>query len=180
MNDLAGVGIAGRDWDLERVAPVITKMLPTGAMQALASAVRMNVQVLELNLAITGSLTVDGQLPDEITERAYWSAFRQSTTYDECQELMKHTMELGTRLKSLVTHTVLGTLLRAMRGPAHAAGFGALHDFLELGFSTFRRIPDIDHFLTELDQRMTAVFDRILNAPLDDAGAAPTDSPFGS
>ncbi len=177
MNDLAGVGIAGRDWDLERVAPVITTMLPTGALQALASATRMNVQVLELNLAVTKALMADGNLPAEITERAYWSAFRQSTSYDECQELMKHTMELGTRLKSLVGHALLGGLLRAMRGPAHAAGFGVLQDFLELGFTTFRNIPDIDFFLTELDRRMTGLFDRILNAPLRDANSAqPTPS----
>jgi hypothetical protein len=57
--------------------------------------------------------------------------------------------------------------LRAMRGPAHAAGFGALQEFLETGYSTFRLIPDIDHFLGEIEARMIGVFERIYTAPLD-------------
>ena len=62
---------------------------------------------------------------------------------------------------------MIGITLRAMRAPAHAAGFGALHEFLEKGYRTFREIPDIDHFLGEIEIRMIGVFRRIYTAPLD-------------
>jgi hypothetical protein len=48
-----------------------------------------------------------------------------------------------------------------MRKPAHAAGFGALQEFLETGYVTFRRISDIDRFLAHLRERMSQVFGRI-------------------
>ena len=55
-----------------------------------------------------------------------------------------------------------------MRGPAHAAGFGELQDFLESGYTNFKAIPDIDHFLGEIDTRMTEVFETIYTRPLDE------------
>ena len=53
-----------------------------------------------------------------------------------------------------------------MRKPAHAAGFGALQEFLETGYVTFRRISDIDQFLELLRERMSEVFERIYRSPL--------------
>lgn len=176
MRDLAGIGIADRDLDLERVAPVITMMLPAGAMQTLARATRMNVLVLELNIAVCEALMTDGKLPDEISERAYWSAFRRATRLEDCLELVSMSTELGNTLKSLVRHGSLALLLRGMRGPAHAAGFGALHDFLESGYHTFRRIPHVGHFLAVIESRMTEIFDRIHNAPLDGSGEVPASN----
>ncbi|MDH3749638.1 MAG: hypothetical protein OEU40_03505 [Gammaproteobacteria bacterium] len=74
---------------------------------------------------------------------------------------------LGKTLRSLVEIPMIGITLRAMRAPAHAAGFGALQEFLEKGFRTFRQIPDIDHFLAEIENRMIEIFERIYTAPLD-------------
>ena len=42
-----------------------------------------------------------------------------------------------------------------------SAGFGALQEFLETGYLTFRRISDIDRFLELLRERMDQVFLRI-------------------
>ena len=66
--------------------------------------------------------------------------------------------ELGQTLKTLVRVPLLGGLLRTMRAPAHAAGFGALQEFLETGFNTFKQIPDIDLFLEQLVGRLDEVF----------------------
>ena len=66
MSDLAGVGVSRRDNDLERVAPVITTMLPTNALKTLASAAEMNARVLKVNIAICRCLLVDDALPDVI------------------------------------------------------------------------------------------------------------------
>ena len=75
--------------------------------------------------------------------------------------------KLGGTLKRLVKVPLLGAMLRGMRGPAHAAGFAALHDFLESGYTRFRAIPDIDLFLAEIDTRMTGFFNGIFARPLD-------------
>ena len=166
MSDLAGVGISRRDHDLERVAPVITKMLPTHALETLASAAEMNARVLEVNIAICRCLLVNNALPNVITEHAYCAACREASSLEECVELVHLVTALGHTLKSLIKVPMIGTLLRTMRTPAHAAGFGALQEFLEKGFTTFREIPDIDHFLREIEGRMISVFERIYTSPM--------------
>lgn len=172
MSDLAGVSISNRDRDLERAAPAITRLLPRKALETISAAAKLNVRVLEVNLGIFRRLQVDGQLPPRITDRAYCLACREASTLDECVGLVHLATSLGETLKTLVKMPLLGTLLRAMRGPAHATGFGALQEFLENGYTKFKEIPDIDHFLGEIDTRMTEVFESIYTKPLNpDAGA---------
>ena len=168
MSDLAGVRISGRDRDLERAAPAITRMLPPKAVETVAAAAKLNVRVLEVNLGIFRRLQVDGVLPVEISDRAYCIACREASTLDECLELVHLATYLGGTLGTLIKVPLLGSLLRAMRGPAHAAGFGALQEFLESGYTTFKAIPDVDHFLSEIEIRMTDVFGLIYTTPLDE------------
>ena len=168
MSELAGVSVSYRDRDLERAAPLITRMLPLKALETIAAAARLNARVLEVNLGIFRRLQVDGRLPVDIGERAYWVACREASSLDECLGLVHLAVGLGGTLKTLIKVPLLGALLRTMRGPAHAAGFGALQEFLEDGYTCFRAIPDIDHFLGEIDTRMTEVFEMIYSRPLEE------------
>ena len=168
MHDLAGVGISDRDQDLERVAPVITRLLPLGALQTIASAAEMNARVLKFNIAICRALQVNNEIPDTITEVSYSIACRDASSLEELVELVHLITGLGRTLKSLVRIPMIGMTLRAMRTPAHASGFGALQEFLELGFSTFKQIPDIDLFLSEIEVRMVEVFTQIHTAPSEE------------
>ncbi len=168
MSDLAGVGISERDRDLERAAPAITRMLPTKALETIAAAAKLNKRVLEINLGIFHELQVDGQLPGRISDRAYCTACRQAVSLEECLELVELAIGLGRTLKTLVKVPLLGGMLHAMHGPAHAAGFGALHEFLDNGYTYFKAIPDIEHFLDEIDLRMSQVFEAIYTWPLEE------------
>lgn len=168
MSDLAGVGISERDKDLERASPAITRMLPQKALETIAAAAQLNARVLEVNLGIFHRLQADRELPVAISHRAYCVACRASSTLEECVGMVHLATRLGGALKTLVKVPLLGAMLRAMRGPAHAAGFGALQEFLEGGYIRFREIPDIDHFLGEIDTRMTNFFEMIFTHPLDE------------
>lgn len=168
MSDLAGIGISRRDRDLERAAPAITRMLPLGALRTIASAAEMNARVLKSNIAICRALRIDGRLPEHISEVDYCIACRKASSLDELVELVHLITDLGRTLKSLVRIPMIGMTLRATRAPAHAAGFGALQEFLEIGYSTFKQIPDIDHFLSEIESRMVEIFTLIHTAPLDE------------
>ena len=167
VSDLCGVGVSERDHDIERAAPVIVRSLPGHSLDAAAAAVELNAGALEINLRIWRGLLVDGELPATITEAEYLAACRATSSFEECMDLVKLAVELGDTLKTLVRIPLIGGLLRTMRAPAHAAGFGALQEFLENGYITFRRISDIDHFLDLLHQRMDEIFDHIYHAPLD-------------
>ena len=167
ISDLAGVGIAERDHDIERATPVIVRSLPTQGLELAAAAAELNAGALEFNLAICRQLLVDGRLPATITAADYFTACRQASSFEECMDLVDLTVALGDGLESLVRVPLIGMLLRTMRAPAHVAGFGALQEFLETGYLTFRRISDIDHFLELLHTRMEKVFDRIYQSPIE-------------
>lgn len=167
MSDLAGIGISSRDRDLERAAPAITTILPLPALTTIATAADMNARVLKINLAICRCLLVGNDLPARITETEYCRACREASSLDEVVDLVHLITGLGRTLRSLVNVPMIGITLRAMRAPAHAAGFGALQEFLEKGYRTFRQIPDVERFLGEIEARMIEVFERIYTAPLD-------------
>ena len=166
VSDLAGVGVSDRDHEIERATPVIVRSLPVHALETAAAAVELNAAALEINTSIWRKLLVAGQLPAEITEHAYRSACRAVSAYEQCMGLADLATELGVTLKTLVRVPLIGMLLRTMRLPAHAAGFGALQEFLETGYLTFRRISDVDRFLDEVGQRLSDVFRYIYIEPL--------------
>lgn len=168
VSDLAGIGISERDREIERAAGVIVNTLPLRTLETSAAAIELNARALQVNLAIWRELYVDGELPPEITEAAYVDACRVASSYDECMDLAHLAGEVGATLKTLVRYPVIGGLLRTMRAPAHAAGFGALQEFLETGYRTFRQIPDIDYFLEQLVGRLDDVFRHIYGKPGDE------------
>lgn len=167
ISDLAGVGISDRDRDIERATPVIVRSLPLQALELAASAAELNAGALEINLAICRELLEDGKLPAMISEAEYFVACRKASSYEECMDLLQLAVALGDGLKTLVHVPLIGMLLRTMRAPAHVAGFGALQEFLETGYLTFRRISDIERFLELLHARMEQVFDRIYRLPIE-------------
>jgi hypothetical protein len=161
VSDLCGVGISERDHDIERATPIIVRSLPAHPLETAAAAVELNAGALEFNLGIWRGLLVDGELPAIITEPQYMAACRSTSSYEECMELVRLAVELGDTLKTLVRIPLIGGLLRTMRAPAHAAGYGALQEFLETGYIRFRQISDIDQFLELLHHRMEQIFDHI-------------------
>lgn len=173
VSDLIGTGVSARDADLSRVIPIMVRLLPGRALHALASAMELNARVLSIDLNICRRLFDDADRPAAISERDYCKAFRQSTSLDECRELIQLTLDLGHSLKKLVRSSTLGLTLRAMHHPAHAAGFGAMQDFLEKGYSTFHAIDDVDSFLERLAVVMTDAFTHACEAPLQGLDATP-------
>ena len=168
VSDLAGVGISERDREIERAATLIVNTLPLHPLETAATALELNATALKINLAIWRLLRADGEIPADISETDYVTACRSASSYKECMGLVHLAGELGQTLKTLVSVPLLGGLLRTMRAPAHATGFGALQEFLETGFNTFRRIPDIDLFLEQLVRRLDEVFQRIYQQPIDE------------
>ena len=166
INELAGTNVVERDRQLARAAPIITAMLPLRLLRTMAEAARLNARTLEISLGICHLLQVDGKLPDTISEHAYFAASREVGSYDESIQLLETSIALGKSLESTVQNRWVGMTLKLMSGPAHAAGYGALQDFLENGYRTFRRIPEVDDFLSEVRKVMTNIFDRVFNSPL--------------
>lgn len=166
VSDLTGINISERDQELARVVPVMSRMLPDKALNAVATAMELNARVLGVNLSICRELHEEISIDTEITEASYCSACRRASQLEECLELVHLTAELGRSLDDVIRIPMMGLMLRAMRTPVRLAGFGVLQSFLETGYKTFNALEDVDRFLDDMTVRMTEVFTRIFAEPL--------------
>jgi hypothetical protein len=92
-------------------------------------------------------------------------------------ELLLH---VGSSLARLTRNPVLRHSLRAMRGPAKAAGLADLQTFLESGFDTFRQMRGAADFLQLVQEREQRLCERLFSHDAPQAAAAPThDDPLG-
>lgn len=166
VSDLTGINISDRDRDIARVAPIMSRMLPEKALQALASAMELNARVLEINLSIYRALFENRAVNDEISESDYRLACRIASSLDECLELVHLIEDIGRSLDHVIGIPMIGVTLKTMRIPARLTGFAALQVFLEKGYVTFVALEDVDQFLDDITLRMTEVFTEIFTADL--------------
>lgn len=164
ISDLVGPSIADRDRELERVVPVMSRLLPSKALHALALAMELNARILRINLEIESALHDQIAAGKGFSERDYCLASRGATSFDEFRELIGMTRKAGLSLERIVAMPMIRPMLRAMRGPAKLAGVADLQAFLEKGFETFVALDDVHAFLEILEERMEAVFRRVFLA----------------
>ena len=79
-------------------------------------------------------------------------------------------IEIGDALQRLVRRRWIGVALRAAHGPARAAGFGVLQDFLELGYRAFTGMEDARTLLVTIRQRELRLMETLYSN---------RDDPFG-
>jgi len=127
---------AERDETISRVVPVLSRMLPAGAVRALAVAVRLEALSEELDHALVGALRAEGGL-EALDAARYARAWKRCANRPARERQLALIVEAGQVLDRLTKMTAVGIALRLMRGPAHAAGFGDVQDFLEGGFKAF-------------------------------------------
>ena len=71
--------------------------------------------------------------------------------------------EIGRALERVVHRRVVFNAVRLARRPAHLAGFGALHDFIERGFVAFRHMDGAAEFLDTIERRELEIMEAIVH-----------------
>lgn len=169
-----------RDGELARLIPTLTRLLPQAALETIADAIELDALSERLDLAVAHAIVADPAaegraLDDALYLRAYRSA--GSRTDRERQiELIDH---IGRALERLVRHPLIGSLLKAMEGPARVAGLSAMQAFLASGFQAFRAMKGADEFLRRVGSRETALMQRIYRGDPDPIGRAAAGSKPG-
>jgi len=157
--DLYGPGdFSRRDADLARVVPLMTKMLPDGVLATVASAMELSVLSHELDRALLRHL--DPAAP--LSVATYCDAYRALDDRASRRRQVELIVSVGRALDRFVGKPLVRAALVAMRQPARVAGFGALQDFLERGFTAFRTMHGADEFLGIVQSRETALMDAIV------------------
>lgn len=154
-----GLHFRERDRQVARVLPVMVRMLPAHMLNSLAGA--FELQALSLDL--------DGRLAEAMCARslteltvADYAAIYPAVPRSEREAQLEMIRELGLVLTRLVDRRGVMLLIRAMRAPARAAGFGALQDFLERGLGAFRAMDQHGaEFIATVFERESAVMQRL-------------------
>ena len=74
---------------------------------------------------------------------------------------------IGKYLDRVVKKPIIRGLVHFARRPAHAAGFGAMQEFLERGLDAFEAMHGADEFLAVLREREWRVMERIFEGIAD-------------
>jgi hypothetical protein len=169
LADLYGEGdFADRDRAVERVVPIMMRLLPEGVLASLARAIELNALSQELDYALAAALPAHCTSAQAITDIEYSAAYHLSADRQARRRQLALLLVLGRELDRLVRKPMLAELLRLCRWPAKMAGLGALQSFLERGFDAFGRLKGAGKFLDIIARREQA-FMRGLSRVLDGA-----------
>ena len=147
--------LSQRDIDLERIIPTLQKMLSYESLHTITEAIVLDALSERLDTAMARVLGT------EFTEGMYIAAYRTATTREERAQQLDLVEALGVSLCELVTIPLLSMTLTIMKAPAMLAGLGKLHDFLDEGFSTFKRLRKPQDFVATIVGRERQVMERI-------------------
>lgn len=157
-----GLDFQQRDQQVERVMPVMVRVLPAHMLTALARAFELQVLSLSLDSEMAAVIAKAGIR--QLTVANYAQTYVAVGRIPEREEQLQLITELGTELIELVKHRLVLRLVRLLRGPARASGFSALQDFLEEGLFAFQSMDDGWFFIETITERETAYMQQQLNA----------------
>lgn len=154
---------ARREADVARVVPMMVAMLPERVIATIADAMELNVLSHELDRKVLARLPRS----DRYSVADYSEAYRRTGEFAARERQIATIGTIGRALDGFVRRPLIRAALVMMRGPAHLAGFGVLHDFLERGFNAFHRMAGADEFLATVAARETAIHRAIVGGSND-------------
>jgi hypothetical protein len=153
-----------RDEQFARVVPPMVHLFPSEVVQTVESLAALHALSERFDTAMGRAL--DSPAVDAGAYVRAWLACNDAPARETQIVLME---QVGRSLDVLTRKPMLRHSLRLMRGPARAAGLGALQAFLESGFDTFRGMRGAAEFLATIGQRERALAAALFAALPEDA-----------
>lgn len=153
LEDLYGpADFSERDQQFARIVPALVRLFPKEIVDTVSDLAALHALSEQLDSAMAGC-DWTGTLDAE----AYAQAWRQVGRAADRSRQIDLMVAVCGALDRYTRSLVLRQSLRVMRRPAQAAGLGALQQFLERGFDTFRAMRGADGFLRVIAGREQAL-----------------------
>lgn len=158
---------AERDAQFARIAGAIEKLFPEQVACTAVALAELHALTEELDQAM--ALAWLAQVDEELTEaQRYVVAWREVGRRPDREAQLRVVLGIGQQMARLTRTAGLRMMLKMMRGPASAAGLGALQRFLECGFDTFgamaQRRGGAEGFLDIIQVRESALVALLFDA----------------
>lgn len=148
-----------RDEEFARIVAPLVRLFPRDIVATVEDLAALHA----LSESLDGAMAC--ALPSvEIRSSDYVAAWQATGRPEARAEQIRLLLQIGSALDRFTKSASLWVGLRAMRGPARAAGLGDLQRFLESGFETFRSMGGADSFLQIVAEREDSLC-RALFAP---------------
>jgi hypothetical protein len=146
-----GLDFRERDQDLGKVMPLMIRFLPDRALATMSKAFELQAISLEFDMQMADFMA--RQRLNSLDMESYCRVYRACSERDGRERQILLIRKLGYNLDTLVRKPFVNRLVRLLRGPAHATGFGRLQEFLEEGLESFRALPDAGLFVETIYER---------------------------
>ncbi len=150
-----------RDYDMEQMHDFMRRFMPPAMLYPLTLTIKLNLLTHELDQRLLDVLMNQLGVTDTITAALYAEAYRRCDNYDARVRQIDLIIEIGQRLGDLVRSPLTAAMVNVAKGPARAAGWGELVDFLEHGYFAFKHMKGARYFLETVRQRELDILDRI-------------------
>ena len=169
LNELYGPqDFTQRDAQFSRIVPALVRLFPADTVVTVESLAAVHALSERLDTAMAIHLGAQG--PTRASYVRAWQATGERASRARQIELV---MSVGEALDRHTRSFVLRASLKAMRGPARAAGMGALQTFLEAGFDAFGAMGGAREFLATIQSRETALVARLFDPAAVAAATGP-------
>lgn len=156
-----GLDFRERDQDMGKVMPVMSRVLPDGTLGSMAEA--FELQAISLEYDIRMARYMASEAITGLDMERYCEVYRTCSDRAGRERQIDLIRKLGYDLDNLLRRPLVNYLVRLSRGPAHAAGFGKLQEFLEEGLAAFRALEDTHYFIETIYQRESDAMHRIFD-----------------
>lgn len=174
---------SARDAQFARVVPTLVRLFPAALVETVTELVELHALSEQMDDAMAQQLAQPAAAaprakqppaPPALDAIAYLRAWQAVGQAEARERQIMLTLNMMSALERHTRHRLLRVGLRAMRGAAHAAGLGALQDFLESGFETFGAMGDTRPFQALVAERERALAAALFQTRLtgDDAADA--------
>jgi hypothetical protein len=172
LDDLYGPeDYSERDAQFARIVPALARLFPPALLATVADLTALHALAERLDSAMARTLDTD-----DVNPRSYLRAWQASGSRADRERQIELMLAVGRALDGYTRNPVLRHSLKLMRGPARAAGLGALQRLLERGFDTFSALRGAEAFLEVITRRESALAARLFDA--DDPTPASAEDPL--
>jgi len=154
-----GLRFRDRDQDMSKVMPAMTRFLPDSALRTMSQAFELQAISLEYDMEMAAFMEQEKIV--SLNMARYCDVYRARSDQAGRERQIQLIRKLGYDLERLVSKPLVSYLVRLLRGPAHAAGFGALQEFLESGLNSFRALEDPAWFIETIYEREWTSMDKM-------------------
>ena len=157
---------SARDQQFGRIAGTLQTLFPEAVVATAVDLAVLHAQTEALDhvMGLAWHNTGAGAGPDAAR---YVKAWRAVGDRAGREQQVQRVLTMGADLARLTRTPGLRMMLRMMRGPANAAGMGALQQFLEAGFDTFgqlaRQRGGVEQFLALIGERERALMAQLFD-----------------